>query len=130
MNTSIDIEKAIELVNKKSTTLEQVCKLIYKDIEDFQDKREDFYMHEIKDEYEGTFTEVSHELAEKITDDIFEKIQKDSRKFAIEYAKKSIDAVLDAMNQKRFKYKKGPTNLLTLLQSLQELNENPELLAK
>jgi hypothetical protein len=130
MNTSIDIEKAIELVNKKSTTLEQVCKLIYKDIEDFQDKREDFYMHEIKDEYEGTFTEVSDELAEKITDDIFEKIQKDSRKFAIEYAKKSIDSVLDAMNQKKFKYKKGPNNLLTLLQSLQELNENPELLTK
>ena len=76
MNTLIDIKKAVELVNKKNTTLEQVCKLIYKDIEDFQDVREDFYMRELKDEYEGRFTQVTPELAEQITEDIFQKVQK------------------------------------------------------
>jgi hypothetical protein len=120
MNGCINIEEAIQLVNKRGTTLDEVCRFIYQDIEDFQSSREEFYLKELKNEFDGDINSIT---ADEISDKIFHKIQKDTKSFSISYSKKSIDSVLDAMNQKRFKYKKGSENLLILLCSLKELNE-------
>ncbi len=123
MNTHINIEEAICLVNKRGTTLDEVCKFIYQDIEDFQTSREKFYLQELKNEFDGDIDSVTEELSDEISDKIFHKIQKDTKNFSISYSKESVDAVLDAINQKRFKYKKGSENLLVLLCSLREINE-------
>jgi hypothetical protein len=120
MNSCIDIEEAVRLVNKRGTTLDEVCRFIYQDIEDFQNSREKFYLQELKNEFHE---DIDSTTADKISDKIFYKIQKDTKTFSINYAKNSIDIVLDAMNQKRFKYKRGSENLLVLLCSLRELNE-------
>jgi hypothetical protein len=123
MNECINIEKAIQLANKRGTTLDEVCKFIYQDIERFQSSREKFYLQELKNEFNGNVDSITEEISNEITDKIFSKIQKDTKTFSVKYAKNSIDIVLDAMNQKKFKYKKGPENILVLLCSLRELNE-------
>jgi glutamyl-tRNA reductase len=123
VNTHINIEEAICLVNKRGTTLDEVCKFIYQDIEDFQNSREKFYLQELKNEFNGDIDSVTEEMSDEISDKIFHKIQKDTKNFSISYSKESVDAVLDAINQKRFKYKKGSENLLVLLCSLREINE-------
>jgi len=120
MNGCVNIEEAVRLVNKRGTTLDEVCRFIYQDIEDFQNSRENFYLQELKNEFHE---DIDSTTADEISDKIFHKIQKDTKTFSINYAKNSIDIVLDAMNQKRFKYKKGSENLLVLLCSLRELNE-------
>jgi glutamyl-tRNA reductase len=125
VNTRIDIEEAIRLVNKRGTTLDEVCKFIYQDIENFQNSREKFYLQELKNEFNGDIDSVTEEMSDEISDKIFHKIQKDTKNFSVSYSKESVDAVLDAINQKRFKYKKGSENLLVLLCSLRELNEVP-----
>ncbi len=124
MNPHIDIEEAIRLVNKRGTTLDEVCKFIYQDIENFQNSREKFYLQELKNEFNGDIDSVTEEMSDEISDKIFHKIQKDTKNFSVSYSKESVDVVLDAINQKRFKYKKGSENLLVLLCSLRELNED------
>ena len=124
MNKSIDIEKAKLLVNTRGTTVEAICSFIYDDIKQFQETRETFYLTELKDNFEGPVNPKRIEsLANEQTDIIAKKIQKDSSKFCVEYARESIDKVLDAMNSKQFKYKMGPKNLLVILSSLKELHE-------
>ena len=123
MNGYINIEEAIRLVNKRGTTLDEVCKFIYKDIENYQNSREKFYLQELKNEFNDDIDSVTEEMSDEISDKIFHKIQKDTKNFSVSYSKESVDAVLDAINQKRFKYKKGSENLLVLLCSLREINE-------
>jgi hypothetical protein len=126
-NSSIDIDGVIKLLNKRTTTINDVCEFIFEDMQNFQNSREDFYFEQLKQDFrkglsgcsESELKQKANEYAEKM----HEKIQKDSQKFAISYASKSIDDVLDAINSKRFKNKIGPTNLLVLLSSLKELNE-------
>ena len=123
-NTFIDIKKAIELVNKKNTTVDQLCKFLYNDIQKYQDSREDFYMEEFKELCEdGIVEETSYDSADDHAAIMLNKIQKDVRKFSIEYANKSIDIVLDAINENKFKTKKASNNLLVLLDTLKEINE-------
>jgi hypothetical protein len=124
MNKSIDIEKAILLVNKRGTTVETICSFLYEDIKQFQETRETFYLQELKNNFEGPVNPKQIEaLANEQTDIIAKKIQKDVSKFSVIYAKDSIDKVLDAMNSKQFKYKIGSQNLLVILSSLKELHE-------
>lgn len=125
MNKSIDIEKAILLVNKRGTTVETMCSFIYEDVKSFQDTREQFYLKELKDNFEGPVDAKQLEkLANEQTDIISKKIKKDLAKFCVNYAQESIDKVLDAMNAKQFKYKVGPRNLLVILSSMKELHES------
>lgn len=125
MNDNIDIEKAIDLANKKGTTLDDMCSLIYADITLYQKSRETYYLSEFSDTFDGGVSQARlSEIANHYAETIQKKIQKDSKKFCIVYAKKSMDLILDAMNLKRFRYKKGPRNLLVLLDSLRELNES------
>ena len=123
MDEFINIEEAVQLVNKKGTTFEQVCDFIHRDVEQYQNSRETFYLEELKDEFNGEMHEISEDLSDEITNKIYNNIQKDTKKFYVTYSTNSIDLVLDAMNQKKFKYKKGPQNLLILLSSLRELSE-------
>lgn len=120
----IDVEQAIKLVNSRKTTVEEVCAFIQADINKFQEEREKKYLSELADNVEERVTRKNtNELAEKYSEKIYQKIKKETKEFCIKYANESTDSILDAMNQKRFKYKKGPINLLVLLSSLRELNE-------
>ncbi len=128
MNTCIDIEKAIEIVNKRNTTVDQLCKFIYKDIQNYQDTREEFHLQEFKDQH-GSPNSKNFESPNSMTDCaqyLLDKITKDTQNFSIKYASESIDCVLDAINQKRFKTKKGSESLLILLSTLKEMNERVE----
>lgn len=123
MNSCIDIEKAIELANKRTTTVDQLCNFIYKDIQAFQDSREDFHLQEFKNQQYNSTNSENLEV-EDCAQHLLDKITKDTRKFSVAYASDSIDCVLDAMNQKRFKTVKGSESLLILLSTLKEMNEN------
>ena len=104
MNSCIDIERAVEIVNKRSTTVDQLCKFIYKDIQAYQDSREDFYLREFEDQHnEKHLSKDIHDVADDCANFVLNKILKDTKLFSIKYSTESIDAVLDAMNQKRFK---------------------------
>jgi hypothetical protein len=122
MNQSLNIEKAIKLLDKRTTTFDEVCKFIYKDIEEYQESRERFYLEQLRDEYQGG-EDLTEEVIEDYTNKIAQKIEKDVVRFSIEYAINSIDAVLDAINEKRLKKKTSTTNLLIILTSLKEINE-------
>ena len=127
-STHINIEQAIELVNRRGTTFEDVCKFVYNDVEAFQNTRELFYLNELKEQVKlkNPSNNEIKQIAEHLTEEIIEKVKKDVKTFCINYAKNSIDSVLDGMNEKRFKYKRSAKNLLVLLHSLQELNEKIE----
>lgn len=122
MNQSLNIEKAIKLLDKRTTTFDEVCKFIYKDIEEYQESRERFYLEQLRDEYQGG-EDLTEEVIEDYTNKIAQKIEKDVKRFSIEYATNSIDAALDAINEKRLKKKTSTTNLLIILTSLKEINE-------
>jgi hypothetical protein len=125
MNTKINIQEAVKLVNKKNATLDAICKFIFTDIEIFQNSRETFYMEEFKNEMENDPDQIDLNLTDHFTDIILKKIQRDVQQFSLKYASDSIDEVLDAINEKLFKKNKiGPQNLLVLLSSLKEMNEN------
>lgn len=127
MNSCIDIERAVEIVNKRSTTVDQLCKFIYKDIQAYQDSREDFYLREFEDQHnEKHLSKDIHDVADDCANFVLNKILKDTKLFSIKYSTESIDAVLDAMNQKRFKTVKGSESLLILLSTLKEMNERVE----
>jgi hypothetical protein len=124
MNEQIDIKEAIELVNKKTTTVDRLCHFLYSDIETFKESREAHYLEQFKEEFtSGEHGTNLEKVADEQTDIIFRKIQKDTKEFASKYAEKSIDLVLDAKNQNKFKTKRGFENLLVLLSTLKEINE-------
>ena len=120
MKTSFDIEKAIELVNKRSTTVETICKFIFEPIENYIAIRENYHMEEFK--YEAMENPNSYSItnADDYVNQIALKIDKDVAKFVPEYVEQGIDSVLDAINSKKFNTKIGPKNLIILLTSLKE----------
>lgn len=121
---SININEAIKMSHKKSTTFNDMCSFIMNDIQKFQDEREIFYFEELKKQLKNKpNTKDLKEESEMWAEKIYQKIQKDSQKFSVDYATKSIDKVLDAINEKRFKNKTASTNLLVLLSSMKEMNE-------
>ena len=125
MNKSINLQKAITLVNAATTTVKELCEFIFNDIHYFQEIRENFYMQELRERVaNGSAPSLLDpaNLTEEATD-ILNKIQNDTKQFSLQYALNSMDIVLDAMNQKQFKTKKGSSALLSLLCSLKELNE-------
>jgi hypothetical protein len=124
----MDIEKAIEIVNKRNTTVDRLCKFIYIDIQDYQNTREKFHLQEFKENPVCFNTKKlnQRDASDEHAQYLLNKITEDTRKFSIRYASESIDCVLDAINQKRFKTKRGPENLLVLLSTLKEMNERVE----
>lgn len=122
-NKHIDLKRAIKLVNKRGTTVDDLCKFIYEDIKKYQEDQELHYLEQLRFEFEGSEKAIEEDCASKQAEEIGRKIERDTKLFSIAYAKNSIDAVLDAINQKQFKTKLGPQNLLILLATLQEINE-------
>ena len=118
MKTSIDIEKAVVLLNSKKTTVDELCKFLFADIEQFKDTREAVYMKEFKQDCEDQ--KVDPNLGDVYVEEMYTKIQKDIVKFVNTYADASIDKVLDAINEKKFKSKRGVNNLLVLLSTMKE----------
>lgn len=123
MNQHIDINKAVELINSKKISVDEMCEFIYKDISNFQDSRETYYMDQFKEEFGSVNIKDKKALADRETSKMIKKIENDVKKYSIEYANRSIDAILDAMNLKLFKYKKRPKDFLVLLTTLKEMNE-------
>jgi len=125
INSQIDILEAIKLANSRKTTVDDFCKFIYTGIREYQEEREIHYLEQLKFEFGGSSKKkVSGEVASEHAENIAKKIETDTQKFSVAYAKNSIDAVLDAINEKKFKTKQGPQNLLVLLTTLQEMNED------
>jgi len=120
MNFDLDIEKAVSLVNKKSTTVDDVCKLLFEAVTNFQDSRENYHLQELKERHQRDSIKLSSDSAEQIADEISAKVEKEVKRFVPTYVDKSIDGVLDAMNEKKFRTKKGPKSLLLLLATLKE----------
>ena len=81
-------------------------------------------MNDFKTKCKEGYVEIDVSLSEKFADEMFELIQEDTRAFSLNYATKSIDIVLDAMNQNKFKSVASYNNLLVMLTSLKELNED------
>lgn len=124
MRDQIDIEQAIKLVNKRTTTVDQLCRFISSDIENYKESREAYYLEQFKQEFsDGIHKKDLDKIADEQADKIHQKIQKDSKSFVATYTEKSIDLVLDAKNEKKFKTKKGFEAILVLLSTLKEMNE-------
>jgi hypothetical protein len=122
MNEHIDVEKAIKLINNRCTTLDEICKFIYADIKEYQNERENLRLEEFRMEHLGEKDDVI-EYQEEYTQELVKKIENDVKCFSVKYAENSIDVVLDAINQKRFKTKKRPKAFLALLCTLREVAE-------
>lgn len=116
----MDIDKAVALMNKKTTSVDDVCKFLFSVVEDYQNSREEFYMEQLKEQHENSSKRMNKDDIDDIADEIANKIENDTKKFVPGYVNSSIDKVLDAMNQKRFRTKKASTNLLVLLTTLKE----------
>lgn len=122
-NPSIDIANTITLINKRKTTIDELCKFLFLDIKKFQEEREQFYLGKFQADCKNGYVEPNMQKSQEHADRIFELIQRDTRIFSLKYANNSIDKVLDAINENKFKSKLGYTNLLILLTSMKELNE-------
>ena len=122
MNNYINIADTIELINKKHTTLQQLCVFLFKDIVKFQNKRESFYLKQFKNDCINGYIDINKSKSQVFADEMYAKIQNDTKEFASKYALSSIDLVLDAANQNQFKNKLGCKNLLVLLTSLKDLD--------
>ena len=122
MNNYINITDTIELINKKHTTLQQLCVFLFKDIVKFQNKKESFYLKQFKNDCIDGYIDINESKSQVLADEMYAKIQNDTKEFASKYALTSIDLVLDAANQNQFKNKLGCKNLLVLLTSLKDLD--------
>lgn len=120
MKFEMDIDKAVALMNKRGTSVDDVCRFLFSVVEDYQNSREDFYMEQLREQHENSPKNVDKDDIDDIADEIANKIEKDTKKFVPGYVNSSIDKVLDAMNQKKFRTKKASTNLLVLLTTLKE----------
>lgn len=118
------LEEAIKLINQRNVTVDEMCKFIYTNIAEFQTSREDFYINEFKAEFGLSKIPDKNLFAKKESKKMIEKIERDVKRYSIEYATQFIDLILDAINEKQFKSKKNPKTFLTVLCSLKEINEN------
>jgi len=122
--TSIDLDQAIKLINGKKTSVEDICKFLFAYIQHYQDERENFHLQEFKDEHQhNTNTVKSSDVLDQYAEMLEKKILADVKRFAVTFANESIDKILDGINEKRFRTKKGPQNFLVLLVALKELYE-------
>ena len=120
---SLNFEEAVKLINGKKTTIDDICKFLFAYIQDFQDEREEYHLLEFKNEHQYTHTPSLSSVIDEHVEILEKRIQADVKKFAVKFADASIDKILDGINEKRFRTKKGPQNFLVLLSTLKELYE-------
>jgi hypothetical protein len=124
----MNIEKAIKLINSKKTTIDDVYKFIFNDIEKFQNERENFYVQELKEQYESSeeVTVVTESCSERAAERIAANLERDTKIYVKEYATLSIDALLDAYNSKQIKDKNSIKNFVSLLVQLRSVYTEEE----
>jgi prenyltransferase beta subunit len=116
----MNIEKAIKLINSKKTTVDDVYKFIFSDIEKFQNERENYYVQELKEQYESSDEEavITESCSERAAERITANLERDTKIYVNEYVTLSIDALLDAYNSKQIKDKNSIKNFVSLLVQL------------
>lgn len=116
----MNIEKAIKLINSKKTTVDDVYKFIFSDIEKFQNERENYYVQELKEQYESGDEEavITESCSERAAERITANLERDTKIYVNEYVTLSIDALLDAYNSKQIKDKNSIKNFVSLLVQL------------
>lgn len=120
MEFDLDINKAINLTNKKTTTIDHLCKFLFESVRCYQDSREAFYLKEFKELSHTNFHLNELATADTIATEIAKKVERDVKRFIPIYVDESIDKVLDAVNYKLFKTKHTADCLLILLSTLKE----------
>lgn len=116
----MEIDKALLLINDKKTTVEDVYTFFFKDIEEFQNSREAYYIQEFKEQCEEELINVDDYTSSRMAERISTNIEKDTKKFVLTYVDTTIDLLLDAHNENKFKFKTGAKNFLVLLSLLKE----------
>lgn len=119
----MNIKKAISLINDKNTTIEKVCIFITNDVMEYQDKRENFYIQEFKEQCEQQFVTPGDDSYTRAAEKITHNIDKDTQKFIIKYTDLAIDALLDSYNNKKITSKNGFNNFLSILTALKAEHE-------
>jgi hypothetical protein len=119
----MNIKKAISLINDKNTTIEKVCIFITNDVMEYQNKRENFYIQEFKEQCELQFITPENDLYTRAAEKITHNIDKDTQKFIIKYTDLAIDALLDSYNNKKITSKNGFNNFLSILTALKAEHE-------
>jgi hypothetical protein len=125
LKLNLEIKDWIKLVNSKVLlTLDQCCQLIYKDILLYQNFLEKRYLNEFTETISREkFAQDFDSFADEQTEIIYEKMQKEVKQFSINYANKSIDLILDAINDKTLKNKNNCDIILIVLNTLKEINQ-------
>ena len=116
----MNIKKAISLINNSKTTLENVCVFITSDVLEYQNKRENYYIQEFKEQCELHLIEPEGDLYTRIAEKITHNIDKDTVKYVDKYVDQAIDALLDSYNNKKITSKNGFNNFLSILTALKE----------
>ena len=115
----INIDETVELLNNKNTTFEKMCEFVYFYIEEYQTSKQELYLKKLKSAFTGPLNE--RELDQQ-SRKILTRIEKDVSDFVSVFIPNSIDVVLDAKNEKRFKTKTGVNNFLSILCAIKEAN--------
>jgi hypothetical protein len=120
IRTSIDVEHIVKLLNSKKTTLQELCDVITNDIQAFRLSRENFHLQEFKEQNDTELNEYEYDI---ISREIIKRVESEVKKYIIGYTTQSIDSVLDAINDKKFKYKRSATNFIVLLTKLRDSDD-------
>lgn len=117
----INVKAAIKLISNKSTTIAEMCKFLFADVQTFQQEREDHYLQNLKQEFQDSPTSLTEEILFKHAEWVTKKIEQDTKVFGLKYAEDSIDAVLDAINNKEIRSKKQAHELIELLMTFKHV---------
>lgn len=108
----MDLNTALTLLKKRGTTETTILNELKKTIETFQKERRDFYINLNKQNTKKHQTDADLQY---LTDQIAEKVLKDTEDYVRDYTAKMFDGVLDAINSKTINKTKGHALMSVLL---------------
>lgn len=112
----MDIQDIIKLLNKRTTTVENILVCLKEMIEKYQQDREDLYTSQYIEQLSFTSPKKPDEDQLSLASEkIVKQINTDTQKFIREYVSKTTDDVLDAINSKQLKRKSAAHAFLTIL---------------
>lgn len=112
----MDIQAIIKLLNKKTTTVENILNMLKDMIDKYQQDREDMYTSQYIEQLSFTSPKKpDQELLSQASEKIAKDISSDTIRFIREYVTKTTDEVLDAINSKQIKRKSAAHVFLTIL---------------
>ena len=116
----MDINTIIKLLNKKTTTIEDVLDQFKKMIDGYQQLREDFYTVHYVEQLNFNSLKPTKEELSRTSETISNDINLDTQAFVKEYVSKTTDEVLDAINSKQIKRKTAGHAFLVALLAMAE----------